>query len=46
MQHPNDLLKPVTTFIFDYDGVMTDGTVFSDHDGHPWRATNPLWRSG
>ena len=40
MQHPNDLLKSVTTFIFDYDGVMTDGTVFSDHDGHPWRATN------
>lgn len=40
MQHPNDLLKPVTTFIFDYDGVMTDGIVFSDHDGHPWRATN------
>ena len=40
MQHPNDILKPVTTFIFDYDGVMTDGTVFSDHDGHPWRATN------
>ena len=40
MQHTNDLLKTVTTFIFDYDGVMTDGTVFSDHDGHPWRATN------
>ena len=33
-------LSPITTFIFDYDGVMTDGTVFSDHDGHPWRATN------
>ena len=32
--------SPITTFIFDYDGVMTDGTVFSDHDGHPWRATN------
>ena len=40
MQHSNDLLQPITTFIFDYDGVMTDGTVFSDHDGHPWRATN------
>ena len=39
--HPhNDILKQVTTFIFDYDGVMTDGTVFSDHEGHPWRATN------
>ena len=40
MQHSNDLLQPITTFIFDYDGVMTDGTVFSDPDGNPWRATN------
>ena len=41
MMNKHDLLfKPITTFIFDYDGVMTDGTVFSDHDGHPWRATN------
>lgn len=34
------LFQPITTFIFDYDGVMTDGKVYSDHDGHPWRATN------
>ena len=36
----NSLFQPITTFIFDYDGVMTDGKVYSDHDGHPWRATN------
>ena len=36
----NNLFQPITTFIFDYDGVMTDGKVYSDHDGHPWRATN------
>ena len=36
----NNPFQPITTFVFDYDGVMTDGTVFSDHDGHPWRATN------
>ena len=40
MNDLNEILSPITTFIFDYDGVMTDGTVFSDHDGHPWRATN------
>lgn len=40
MNDANEILRPITTFIFDYDGVMTDGTVFSDHDGHPWRATN------
>ena len=37
----NDLLfSPITTFIFDFDGVMTDGTVFCDFEGHPLRATN------
>ena len=40
MNEIDSLFSPITTFIFDYDGVMTDGTVFSDHDGHPWRATN------
>ena len=40
MNDLNEILSHITTFIFDYDGVMTDGTVFSDHDGHPWRATN------
>lgn len=39
----NDLqgiLSQITTFIFDFDGVMTDGTVFCDFEGHPLRATN------
>ena len=32
----NDIdFSPITTFIFDFDGVMTDGTVFCDFDGHP-----------
>lgn len=40
MNEKRDLFQTITTFIFDYDGVMTDGKVYSDHDGHPWRATN------
>ena len=36
----NAIFKPITTFIFDFDGVMTDGTVFCDFEGHPLRATN------
>ena len=36
----SNLFQPITTFVFDYDGVMTDGKVYSDHEGHPWRATN------
>ena len=34
------LFSNITTFIFDFDGVMTDGTVFCDFEGHPLRATN------
>ena len=34
------LLSPVTTFIFDYDGVMTDGTVYIDSNGDPLRCSN------
>ena len=33
-------LKNVTTFIFDYDGVMTDGTVYMDSNGDPLRTSN------
>lgn len=40
MTTPDSLFTPITTFIFDFDGVMTDGTVFCDFDGHPLRATN------
>ena len=36
----NTLFSNITTFVFDYDGVMTDGTVYSDPSGQPWRATN------
>lgn len=34
------LLPDVTTFIFDYDGVMTDGTVYMDSNGDPLRTSN------
>ena len=34
------LLPQVNTFIFDYDGVMTDGTVYMDSNGDPLRTSN------
>ena len=34
------LLPDITTFIFDYDGVMTDGTVYMDSNGDPLRTSN------
>ena len=40
MSDHNEILRPITTFIFDFDGVMTDGSVFCDYEGHPLRATN------
>ena len=40
MNELETLFSKITTFVFDYDGVMTDGTVFSSPDGTPWRATN------
>ena len=39
MSELNTLFSKITTFIFDFDGVMTDGTVFCDFEGHPLRAT-------
>lgn len=33
-------LQQITTFIFDYDGVMTDGTVYMDSNGDPLRTSN------
>ncbi len=33
-------LRHVTTFIFDYDGVMTDGTIILNNDGEPLRTAN------
>ena len=40
MNNLNEILSHITTFIFDFDGVMTDGRVFCDFEGHPLRATN------
>jgi len=34
------LLKDVDTFIFDYDGVMTDGKVILMDEGQPLRSAN------
>jgi len=33
-------LQPIKCFIFDYDGVMTDGTVYPSADGELMRAAN------
>ena len=40
MANYKTLLKDVDTFIFDYDGVMTDGRVILQHEGQPLRSAN------
>lgn len=40
MSNYKALLKKVDTFIFDYDGVMTDGKLMLQHDGQPLRTAN------
>jgi len=40
MSNYKALLKKVNTFIFDYDGVMTDGKLMLQHDGQPLRTAN------
>ncbi|MBN2638833.1 MAG: HAD-IIIA family hydrolase [Bacteroidales bacterium] len=40
MSNYKALLTDVNTFIFDYDGVMTDGKVILQHDGAPLRTAN------
>lgn len=40
MSNYKDKLHKITTFIFDYDGVLTDGTVFPTADGDMMRAAN------
>lgn len=40
MSELNEMLTKVTAFIFDYDGVMTDGTVYMDSNGDPLRTSN------
>ncbi|MBW7848502.1 MAG: HAD-IIIA family hydrolase [Bacteroidales bacterium] len=33
-------LRDITTFIFDYDGVMTDGVILLNNEGEPLRTAN------
>ncbi len=40
MTNYKEKLKKVTTLIFDYDGVMTDGTLILQHEGQPLRSAN------
>lgn len=40
MKNYKELLKNVTTFIFDYDGVMTQGDILVMPDGEQLRMTN------
>jgi 3-deoxy-D-manno-octulosonate 8-phosphate phosphatase (KDO 8-P phosphatase) len=40
MSNYKDKLHKITTFIFDYDGVLTDGTVYPTADGDMMRAAN------
>ena len=40
MEDLNTLLSGVSAFLFDYDGGMTDGTVYMDSNGDPLRTSN------
>ena len=40
MKNYKEQLKDITTFIFDYDGVMTSSDVLVDANGVPLRSTN------
>ncbi len=40
MSNYKALLTKVNTFIFDYDGVMTDGKLMLQQDGQPLRSAN------
>ena len=40
MNNYKSLLKNINTFIFDYDGVLTDGTVILQPDGEALRTAN------
>ncbi len=35
-----DLFKPITTFVFDIDGVLTDGNLLVSEEGHLLRTMN------
>jgi 3-deoxy-D-manno-octulosonate 8-phosphate phosphatase (KDO 8-P phosphatase) len=40
MTNYKELLKDIQTFVFDYDGVLTDGSVITLDDGEAYRVTN------
>jgi 3-deoxy-D-manno-octulosonate 8-phosphate phosphatase (KDO 8-P phosphatase) len=40
MSNYKALLSKITTFIFDYDGVMTEGVIIITNDGEPLRTAN------
>ncbi|MBE0651173.1 MAG: HAD hydrolase family protein [Bacteroidales bacterium] len=40
MTNYKELLSGITTLMFDYDGVMTDGKVILQHDAPPLRTAN------
>ncbi len=40
MANYKELLKQINTFIFDYDGVLTDGSVITTNDGDAYRISN------
>lgn len=40
MRNYKELLNDITTFIFDYDGVMTNGDVLVNENGEPLRMAN------
>jgi 3-deoxy-D-manno-octulosonate 8-phosphate phosphatase (KDO 8-P phosphatase) len=54
MANYKELLKHINTFIFDYDGVLTDGSVITTNDGEAYRISNVkdgyalqlAWRKG
>ena len=40
MANYKELLKHINTFIFDYDGVLTDGSVITTNEGDAYRISN------
>ncbi len=40
MANYKEQLREVNTFIFDYDGVLTDGSIMMTSDGEAYRVTN------
>jgi 3-deoxy-D-manno-octulosonate 8-phosphate phosphatase (KDO 8-P phosphatase) len=40
MTNYKELLKNINTFVFDYDGVLTDGSIITLDDGEAYRTTN------